>query len=55
MEALTQAGWYLPGAPEQRSTRVAFFVAGFGTAAWAPLVPYAKNRLGIDDGTLALS
>lgn len=36
------------------STRVAFFVAGFGTAAWAPLVPYAKLRVGADAGTLGL-
>jgi predicted MFS family arabinose efflux permease len=43
-----------PGLPEQRSTRAAFFVAGFGTAAWAPLVPYAKSRLGVGEGTLGL-
>lgn len=39
---------------EQFSTRVVFFIAGFGMAAWAPLVPYAKGRAGIDDGTLGL-
>ncbi len=44
----------LPGPVEQRSTRLAFFVAGFGTAAWAPLVPYAKERLGLDAGMLGL-
>lgn len=43
-----------PGLPEQRSTRAAFFVAGFGTAAWAPLVPYAKDRLAVGEGTLGL-
>jgi predicted MFS family arabinose efflux permease len=31
-----------------------FFIAGFGMAAWAPLVPYAKLRLGIGDGALGL-
>jgi len=31
-----------PGRLEQMSTRIAFFIAGFGIAAWAPLVPYAK-------------
>lgn len=36
------------------STRIAFLVAGFGLAAWAPLVPYAKARAGLDDGTLGL-
>ena len=36
------------------STRLAFLVAGFGIACWAPLVPFAKQRLGIDDATLGL-
>lgn len=27
------------------ATRLAFFIAGFGLACWAPLVPYAKVRL----------
>jgi predicted MFS family arabinose efflux permease len=36
------------------ATRLAFFVAGFGMACWAPLVPFAKSRLGIDDGVLGL-
>ncbi|MCA6116884.1 hypothetical protein J6524_18630 [Bradyrhizobium sp. WSM 1738] len=30
------------------TTRLAFFVAGFGNAAWAPLVPFAKERLALD-------
>ena len=30
------------GAPVRRATRIVFFVAGFGMAAWAPLVPFAK-------------
>jgi predicted MFS family arabinose efflux permease len=29
-------------------------IAGFGMAAWAPLVPFAKTRAGIDDGVLGL-
>ena len=44
----------VPGLPEQWSTRAAFFVAGFGMAAWAPLVPYAKDRLAVGEGTLGL-
>ncbi len=36
------------------ATRLAFWVAGFGLSAWAPLVPYAKGRLQIDDRTLGL-
>lgn len=36
------------------ATRLAFLVAGFGIACWAPLVPFARERLGVDDGTLGL-
>lgn len=43
-----------PGVPQQIATRLAFFVAGLGMAAWAPLVPFAKTRIGIDDGSLGL-
>nr|WP_233286126.1 MFS transporter [Bradyrhizobium brasilense] len=35
-------------------TRLAFFVAGVGLAAWAPLVPLAKERLAVDDRVLGL-
>jgi MFS family permease len=38
----------------QLATRLTFFVAGFGIACWAPLVPFAKQRLGVDDATLGL-
>src|SRR5580692_11256182 len=34
------------------ATRLSFAAAGFGVACWAPLVPFAKTRLGIGDGTL---
>ncbi len=43
-----------PGARERRATLAAFLVAGLGLAAWAPLVPYAKARLGIDTAALGL-
>jgi Major Facilitator Superfamily len=36
------------------ATRLGFFVAGFGIAAWAPLVPFAKQRLAVDDSVLGL-
>ncbi|WP_300754816.1 MFS transporter [Janthinobacterium sp.] len=42
----------LTGTLQQRATRLVFFAAGFGMAAWAPLVPYAKSRLGMDEATL---
>ena len=41
--------------PETRlGTRLAFLVAGFGVASWAPLVPFVKERLQVDDGVLGL-
>lgn len=36
------------------ATRLVFFLAGSGLAAWAPLVPFAKLRTGIDEATLGL-
>lgn len=36
------------------ATRLAFLVAGFGTACWGPLVPFAKQRLLADERTLGL-
>src|SRR3954452_666849 len=43
---------HIPAKAQLNSTRTAFFIAGFGMAAWAPLVPFAKERLGIHDGAL---
>jgi predicted MFS family arabinose efflux permease len=41
--------------PEARlATRLSFLVAGFGIACWAPLVPFAKERLGVTDATLGM-
>jgi predicted MFS family arabinose efflux permease len=31
-----------------------FFVIGFAAGAWAPLVPFARQRLALDDGGLGL-
>lgn len=38
----------------QWSTRAIFFLAGAILAAWAPLVPYAKTRLQLDERALGL-
>ncbi|WLG52765.1 MFS transporter [Pseudomonas sp. FP1742] len=54
MTAFNTPAPVVPGRLEQMSTRIAFFIAGFGIAAWAPLVPYAKARAGLDEGTLGL-
>ncbi len=43
-----------PGRREQRATRLIFVVAGLGMATWAPLVPLAKARANLDEGTLGL-
>lgn len=41
--------------PETRlATRISFFAAGFAMACWAPLVPFAKANVGVDDGALGL-
>lgn len=37
---------------ERTSTRIAFLIAGLIMSAWAPLVPLAKERTGLDDGGL---
>jgi len=44
-----------PDQPATRlATRLAFLVAGFGVSCWAPLVPFAKGRLMVNDGVLGL-
>ncbi|WP_322092610.1 MFS transporter [Paraburkholderia bannensis] len=37
---------------QQRATRASFFTAGFSIAAWAPLVPFVKSKLDINEATL---
>lgn len=36
------------------ATRLSFLVAGFVMAAWAPLIPFAKARTGVDDAQLGV-
>jgi MFS family permease len=36
------------------ATRLVFLVSGLGISAWAPLVPFAKHRLALDDASLGL-
>ena len=44
----------VPAGREQMATRTLFFVAGFASAAWAALVPFAKLNTGVNDGVLGL-
>jgi hypothetical protein len=39
---------------DRPATRLAFLVAGFGIACWAPLAPFAKQCLAVDDATLGV-
>jgi len=44
-----------PDRPATRlATRIAFLIAGFGVSCWAPLVPFAKERLQVNEGVLGL-
>ena len=43
-----------PGQREQTATRAMFFAAGFATAAWAALIPFAKSNTGVGDGALGI-
>jgi MFS family permease len=36
------------------ATRIAFFLAGMGISCWAPLVPYAKTQIGLNEADLGL-
>lgn len=37
---------------QQMATRAAFLIVGIAMAAWAPLVPYAKERIDLNDASL---
>ena len=41
-------------AATRAATRLSFLVAGFVMACWAPLIPFAKARSGVDEGQLGL-
>ena len=42
------------GEREAHATRAFFFIGGFGSASWAPLVPVLRERLAIGDDVLGL-
>ncbi|RAJ05449.1 fucose permease [Chitinophaga skermanii] len=41
-------------AKAKRATQLIFLVCGLGIASWAPMVPYAKDRLGLHEGHLGM-
>ncbi len=45
---------FVPAKREQVATRLMFFIAGFATAAWAALVPFARLNTGVSDAELGL-
>jgi MFS family permease len=56
VESPPQGGLFASGAAAAPAvgftTRVVFLMIGIGIAVWAPLVPHAKARLGLDEGSL---
>ncbi|GAB4023826.1 MFS transporter [Spirosoma koreense] len=38
----------------RKATQLIFLVCGLGMASWAPMVPYAKDRLALNDANLGL-
>ncbi len=52
--AVSDVATPVPGARERIATRIAFFIGGFAVSAWAPLIPFAKRKLALDDGQLGL-
>lgn len=54
MNAPLPAAPAVPGRAAQMATRAGFLIAGFALSSWAPLVPFAKARTGLDDAGLGL-
>jgi len=42
------------GFEERNATRAAFLIPGIGISAWAPLVPFVKERASLNEGILGL-
>lgn len=54
MQAMGEREQSSLGLAQQVSTRVAFFIAGFSTGSWAPLVPYVRSRADLNEAQLGL-
>lgn len=42
------------GIAQQMSTRIAFLISGLGMSSWAPLVPFVKEKLAVNEAALGL-
>lgn len=52
---MSSQDWEMPCAtPDMAVYRLTFLMSGLCMGAWAPLVPYARTRAGVDDGALGL-
>ncbi|UHG94056.1 MFS transporter [Spirosoma oryzicola] len=51
MSVATQPGQVLKA---RLATQLIFLVCGLGMSSWAPMVPFAKDRLGLNDANLGL-
>ena len=40
--------------PARRATSAMFLICGTATSCWAPMIPFVKTRLELDEGTLGL-
>ena len=54
LEEVKKASGMVSGRLQQWATRAVFFIGGFGTASWAPLVPLFKARLAVAEDILGL-
>ena len=45
---------FQPGKAQQWTTRIGYFIVGTGVAVWGTLVPYAKQRLALDESVLGM-
>ena len=54
LEEVGKANTMGSGRAQQWATRAVFFIGGFGTASWAPLVPLFKSRLAVAEDILGM-
>lgn len=53
-EGITTSVQEKAGIWQQHATRAIFFIGGFGAASWAPLMPFLKIRLQVEEDVLGM-